>query len=260
MLRFALLVLIVANAGYFAWTQGWMATLGWAPEEQSESFRLKQQVRPEVLSIVPIAPVAEPLANPVPAPMVAALPAPLPTPSAAAPERSSEPPTSPPVEATIAAQPPAPTVCLQSDSLEAAQLQRLQQSLYQSALPDGSWQVIDTPISGRWMVYVGKFANEMALEKRRAELRNRKIAYDRAGGNLELGLSLGRFSSEEAAQRELGRLSNQGVRGARVVQERAPQTVHTVRLPSITTEQRQRLQSLGLTKGPAGLQSCATNG
>ena len=52
MLRFALLVLLLANAGYLAWSQGWMATLGWAPEEQAEPYRLKQQVRPEVLSIV----------------------------------------------------------------------------------------------------------------------------------------------------------------------------------------------------------------
>ncbi|MGE8396321.1 MAG: SPOR domain-containing protein, partial [Comamonas sp.] len=53
MLRFALLVLLIANAGYLAWSQGWMATLGWAPETQSEPYRLKQQVRPEVLSVVP---------------------------------------------------------------------------------------------------------------------------------------------------------------------------------------------------------------
>ena len=67
------------------------------------------------------------------------------------------------------------------------------------------------------MVYLGKFPNEMSMEKRRAELRNRKIGYDRAGGNLEPGLSLGRFSSEEAATRELSHMLNQGVRGARVV-------------------------------------------
>ena len=40
MLRFALLVLLLANAGYLAWTQGWMATLGWTPAvTPEEGFR-----------------------------------------------------------------------------------------------------------------------------------------------------------------------------------------------------------------------------
>ena len=64
MLRFALLVLLVANAGYLAWSQGWMATLGWTPEAQTEPYRLKQQVRPDVLSVVPTPPAA---ATPPPA-------------------------------------------------------------------------------------------------------------------------------------------------------------------------------------------------
>jgi hypothetical protein len=261
MLRFALLVLIVANAGYFAWAHGWMATLGFAPEVQSEPFRLKQQVRPEVLTIAPHVP-ATPLtesATPHPtAPADAASTQPAITTTAS--DRTPEPAATPDLSTAAATTPAEPTVCLQTDSLDTAQAQRLQQALYQSALPDDSWQVADTAISGRWMVYVGKFANEMALEKRRAELRSRKIAYDRAGGHLEPGLSLGRFSTEEAANRELARITNQDVRGARVVQERAPHTVHTVRLPGITAEQRQRLQALGLTKGPAALRTCPANG
>ena len=84
----------------------------------------------------------------------------------------------------------------------------------------------------------------MAMEKRRAELRARKIAYDRAGGNLEPGLSLGRFSSEEAATRELGHMLNQGIRGARVVQERAPQTLYALRMSESTAAQRTLLQGL----------------
>lgn len=78
MLRFALLVLLLANAGYLAWSQGWMATLGWAPEEQAEPYRLKQQVRPEVLSIVQpgtAATTAAPTPASAPAASVAAAPA-----------------------------------------------------------------------------------------------------------------------------------------------------------------------------------------
>ncbi|MEG1101773.1 MAG: SPOR domain-containing protein [Comamonas sp.] len=231
MLRFALLVLLVANAGYLAWSQGWMATLGWTPEAQTEPYRLKQQVRPDVLSVVP-------------------------TPPAAA----TPPPTA---SSTSATEPdeeilPETTVCLQSENMDEAQSKKLQQVLQQSDLPSTSWEMQSSTISGRWMVYLGKFPNETALEKRRAELRTRKIGYDRAGGSLEPGLSLGRFSSEDAATRELGQMLNQGVRGARVVQERAPQTLYALRLSHATAAQRSILQRLQPSMGGKALRACAS--
>ena len=229
MLRFALLVLLLANAGYLAWSQGWMATLGWAPEEQAEPYRLKQQVRPEVLSIV----------QPGTATTTAA-PTPASAPAASVAAAPAQPMPQEPLEEII----PEATVCLQSENMNEAQYRKLQDALRSSDLPSSSWEFVPTQVTGRWMVYLGKFANEMAMEKRRAELRARKIAYDRAGGNLEPGLSLGRFSSEEAATRELGHMLNQGIRGARVVQERAPQTLYALRMSESTAAQRTLLQGL----------------
>ena len=75
---------------------------------------------------------------------------------------------------------------------------------------------------------------------KRAELRARKVDFDRAGGTLELGLSLGRFSTEEAAQRGLTALNAQGVRTARVIQERQAATGFILKLPAVTDAQRQR--------------------
>ena len=227
MLRFTLLVLLIANAGYFAWTKGWMATLGWTPEVQSEPLRLKQQVRPDVLSIVP---------------PEAAAPAPL-----AVASSSKE-----PKEEIL----PEATVCLQSEAMDEAQSKKLQRVLHDSELPASSWQMVTNTVAGRWMVYVGKFPNETALEKRRAELRSRKMAVDRAGGSLEPGLSLGRFSSEEAATRELSNVLNQGIRGARVVQERAPQTVYVLRLAQATVAQRTLLQGMQPALGGKALRPC----
>lgn len=232
MLRFALLVLLVANAGYLAWSQGWMATLGWMPEAQTEPYRLKQQVRPDVLSVVPTPPAAT------------APPAPT----------SSSVSATEPVEEIL----PETTVCLQSENMDEAQSRKLQQILQQSDLPSTSWEMQSSTIAGRWMVYLGKFPNETALEKRRAELRTRKIGYDRAGGSLEPGLSLGRFSSEDAATRELGQMLNQGVRGARVVQERAPQTLYVLRLSHATAAQRSILQRLQPSMGGKALRACAS--
>lgn len=247
MLRFSLLVLLIANAGYLAWTQGWMATLGWAPEVQSEPHRLRQQVRPDVLSVVPETAPAAPIA-PAPAPPAASAPTAA-APSTAAPSAPAE-----PAEEVL----PEATACLQSEAMTQAQSKTLQEQLQHSDLAAASWEMVPTTISGRWMVYLGKFANETALEKRRAELRTRKISYDRAGGNLELGLSLGRFSTEEAATRELGHMLSQGVRNARVVQERAPQTLYSLRLAQASAAQHQIIQTLQPALPGKALQPCTT--
>ena len=250
MLRFALLVLLLANAGYLAWTQGWMATLGWVPDTQSEPYRLKQQVRPEVLSVVPrdaVSPTVE--TTPATAPAVDSANR---AGTAVAPTAATMATPNAPTEEVL----PQATICLQSEAMDEAQSKKLLQALHQSELPASSWEMLSSSVAGRWMVYLGKFPNEMAMEKRRAELRNRKIAFDRAGGNLELGLSLGRFSTEEAATRELSNMLNQGVRGARVVQERAPQTLYTLRLREATVAQRTLLQTMQPALGGKALRAC----
>ena len=51
MLRLFALVLLLANAGYFAWSQGHLRTLGWGPVEQREPERLAQQLAPDQLRL-----------------------------------------------------------------------------------------------------------------------------------------------------------------------------------------------------------------
>lgn len=220
MLRFALLLLVVANAGYLAWSQGWMASLGFAPEQQSEAYRLQQQVRPDALVLV-----AEP-ASPPDAPAPA-----MPAPSAPA----AEPP------ALVAAN--EPEICRQAGPFDEAQVEVLRAALRQQALPADRWEFQPTSINGRWMVYLGKFSDAEALDKRRADLRSKKIDFDRAGGALDPGLSLGRFSNEEAATRELTKILRQGVRGARVVQERPNSTAYMLSLAAIPVSMRPQLEA-----------------
>lgn len=52
-MRVAVILLIVANLGYFAWTRGGLAVFGTEPARFSETEpqRLQQQVRPEMLQI-----------------------------------------------------------------------------------------------------------------------------------------------------------------------------------------------------------------
>jgi hypothetical protein len=122
--------------------------------------------------------------------------------------------------------------CLQAGVFDEEQANALRRVA--GALPQGSWSLQRTTIPGRWMVYMGKFADADALAKKRAELRELGISFDRpSSASLEPGLSLGRFSTEEAAQRGLGNLVAKGVRTAKVVQERPDTPGYQLRLPSV---------------------------
>ena len=233
MLRIALLILLLANAGYFAWSQGALASLGWAPEQHREPERLQQQLRPETLQLkLPAAAQAEAAA-------VAQAPAP------AAAQAPAEP--APTLDG--------PAQCLQAGIYDDDASDTLRRALVLQ-LPEGSWKLDAITQPGRWMVYMGKFADNQALEKKRAELVARKLDHDRAGGTLEPGLSLGRFSSEEAATRELTQLVRQGVRSARVVQERPDKHGFILRLPTATPALRAQVEALPAF-GAKPLRACA---
>ena len=224
MLRIAVLILLLANAGYYAWTQGWLRAWGLAPQEQSEPERLANQIRPEALRILP--------GKDAPAPA----------------------PEAPAAAASTPAGAPAGGECLQAGTFDERQAEALRAAA--AALPQGSWALEAAVVPGRWMVYMGRFADSEALEKKRAELRSRNVAYDRPGAALEPGLSLGRFSSEEAATRELANLGKQGVRTARVVQERPEAKAYTLRLPAVDAALRPQLDTLRPALAGKALRAC----
>lgn len=233
MLRLAVIVLLLANAGYYAWSHGWLRSWGLAPVEQTEPQRMAQQIRPETLRIL------RARETPPVAPSVA----------------SEAPASAPPAPAAMAASAPA-TVCLQAGTLDQRQADAVRTAA--AALPQGSWKLESTPIPGRWMVYMGRFADDEALDKKRAELRARKVPFDRPNNStLEPGLSLGRFATEEAAQRALTTLSNQGVRTARVVVERAEAPGFTLRLPALDSATRAQVETqLRPALGEKTLRTC----
>ena len=53
MLRLLILLLLLANVAYFAWTQGALSKLGMAPAHQTEPELLQLQVHPELLLVTP---------------------------------------------------------------------------------------------------------------------------------------------------------------------------------------------------------------
>lgn len=229
MLRLAVIVLLLANAGYYAWSQGLLKDLGYAPEEQAEPQRMNQQIRPETLQILRVSPSKTSAATPGTA-----------TASADAP--------SPPSPNSESAE------CLQAGVFDERQAEALRAAA--ANLPQGSWVLEPTPVPGRWMLYMGRFEDAETLDRKRAELRARKVDHDRAGGTLELGLSLGRFSSKDAAERELANLGTKGVRTARVIQERPESPGFTLRLPAVGDALRPQLDALRPAMAGKTLRNC----
>ncbi|OJU92263.1 MAG: sporulation protein [Burkholderiales bacterium 66-5] len=241
MLRLAIALLLLANAGYYGWSTGLLAPWGWAPQQEGEPERLQQQIAPQSLQLLGPDTPGSPAA-PAPAP------APTPAPPAASPAVPA------PADGTAAAPAPEATQCLQAGPLDGTRTADLRAAL--AALPEDSWVLEANEIPGRWMVYMGRFADEDALAKKRAELRALKVAFDRPGAALEPGLSLGRFATQEAAQRGQADLASHGIRTSRVVQERAPQTNYLLRLPASTAALRAQLDALHIAWGDMPPQPC----
>ena len=256
MIRFAIVLLLLANAGYYAFSHGMLRSLGWAPENPAEPERLQQQVNPEALRIMTreemdqaqkqvqsAAPAAEAPVNP-----------------------ASETTGKPAAEADKAAEKlaekaaekpekPEKRECLVAGSFDAKQVEALRLQL--AKLPEGSWKLDSTTSAGRWMVYVGKFSSQDALDKRREELRALDISTDRARlASLEPGISLGRFSTEEAAERHLAAMGRKGVSGAKVVVDRPEAINYTLRLPRADAATKKRVQSWHVMDGK-DLQTCS---
>ncbi|QKO23459.1 SPOR domain-containing protein [Rhodoferax sp. BAB1] len=218
MLRFLVLLLVLLNAGYFAWSHGMLRAYGWAPAEQSEPQRLQQQIRPEAIRI-------------------------LPTEEARRAEQ-------------VALTPPKPPECLQAGLFDEAQTEAVRKVL-ETALPVGAWALETTVEPARWIVYMGKFPNAAALEKKRAELDKMKLKLQPLDNpELQLGLSLGRFETQAQAQASLNTLQRRGVRTARVVEERPETRQSLLRIPAADEALRPRLEELKPVLGDKTLRSC----
>ena len=227
MLRFLVLVLLLANAGYYAWSQGLLQSWGLAPVQQAEPQRLQQQIQPEALRIV---------GAKAPPPVAA---------TASGADGAESPAAAEPASAASVPVAAAPSAgeCLQAGVFDEEQADALRRAA--AALPQGSWSLQRTTIAGRWMVYMGRFADGDALAKKRAELREIGVPFDRPNNaSLEPGLSLGRFSTEDAAQRGLSNLTAKGVRTARVVQERPDAPGFILRLPAVDEALRAQVEAL----------------
>jgi hypothetical protein len=179
MLRLIVLLLLLANGLYFAWSHGLLQAYGLAPVQQTEPQRLTQQLHPERLRLLGADEVKR-------------------------------------LEAATAQSslPPRPTECLQAGLFDERQATALRQAL-DTALPQGSWEFENGVEPERWIVYMGKYPDNDTLNKKLAELRSLNIRFEPLSNPaLSPGLSLAAYPSEAAAKEGLAQFASRGVRTA----------------------------------------------
>lgn len=221
MLRALVLALLLANAGYLAWTQGLLADYGLAPAVQSEPQRLAQQIRPEAMQLLA---------------------------SGEARQGEGKPPAAAATSATAE--------CLQAGPFTEQQANALRSRL-QNSLPVGRWSLESSVEPDRWIVYMGKYASEEALAKKRGELRQLGLSVEPLiNPALGPGLSLGHFSAQPDAERELAKAAQSGVRTAKVVLERPEASGQWLKLASADASLKAQLESLKPQLDGKALQAC----
>ncbi|WP_300715826.1 SPOR domain-containing protein [Hydrogenophaga sp.] len=261
MLKWAVWLLVLGNAGYFAWSQGHLDTLGLKPAEQREPQRLAQQVRPEVLRLLngPRADAAPVMAAPAPAPAPVAPPPPAPVapePAAAAPIPAPNPPPTPSPTVAVAAG-SGPRACWQVGGFTNDQAELLRAELALLGLPASGFAFTEVRSGGRWIVYMGRYDNQQQVDRKKDELRALGVSFrEITAPGLAPGLALGTYSSEAAAQQALQRAERDGIRTGKVAQERAESQSVSVRLPAITETQRAAIDGLGEAMAGKRLQRC----
>ncbi len=217
MLRLIFLLLLLANALFYAWSQGYLLAWGQGPVQQSEPQRMGQQLRPESVRVLP-------------------------------PEEVR-------LLETQVAQAPRPAECLASPLLTEAEVGNLQPLL--AELPAGAWSLEQATAPGRWIVYMGPYAGKEQVARKRAELRQLGVSFEAvANPSLEPGLSLGGHASEAAANRQLATLAERGVRTARVAQERPEERGQRLVLPIVDEILRPQLDELRAALNSKPLRPC----
>lgn len=224
MLRLIVLSLVLANAGYYAWSHGLLAAYGFAPTSQTEPQRLAQQIKPDAMRIL----------NPTEARQL----------------ENARPPASAAVALNT-------TECLQVGLFNEEQTLVLRDRLI-GALPAGSWVLESAVNPARWMVYMGKYSSADAVVKKQAELRGLGVSFNAPTDTaLEPGLSLGSFKTQAEADTELARIAKKGVKTAKVIQERAEQRGQKLKLPAASAALRTQLDAIKQQLAGKAFQTCS---
>ena len=216
MLRLIVLLLLLANGAYYAWSQGLLSAWGYAPVTQSEPQRMLQQIRPETLRIM-------------------------------------NPGDARPLEVSAAA--PKSAECLLAGPFDDTQVAPLRTSLgawpagswvLEPTVEPARWIVY----MGKYPSV--EAVNKKKGELRQIGVSFQALV----NPALEPGLSLGGFKTEDGANELLATLSRRGVHTARVVVERPELRGQMLKLPAVDDALRARVDELKAALAGKALRAC----
>jgi hypothetical protein len=228
-MRVLFLLLLLANAGFFAWSR-YVSP----PETAADPAPLARQIEPEKLKIV------APSALPPPAPPKPAAAPPAPPPAAAAPP------------ATVSLR------CIEWGSFTLADARQAEQALEPLALDTRLAQRRTEETAGWWVFIPSQKTRQGALRKA-AELKGLGIGeyfIMQEEGPLRWSLSLGVFRTEEAAQARLAALRQQGVRTAQVGQRETVVPKVWLQVSGVDPALERQLADIALQMDGSELRSC----
>ena len=261
MLRPLVVMLLAANIGFWAWSQGALDGLTGVPHDSDrEPQRLAAQIAPERLEILrtelpasaasaaSAAHGAASAASATAATATAAASSAASTVAAASapPAEASAAALTPPTAVPVPPPAPVPTVCLEAGPFNAAEWRTAQVAL-RRVLDDSSWTLTSREKAGTWMVYVGPYKSREIMARRADQLRQLEIAFEEARDLPDEyipGFVFGRYGVEADARALQTRLSSQKIRYVRVVPLVRPAVSHTVRIPKADPAMRARLAAL----------------
>ncbi|MES2717916.1 MAG: hypothetical protein V4795_19265 [Pseudomonadota bacterium] len=147
------------------------------------------------------------------------------------------------------------TSCLEAGPFSAADAGSAERSLREAGLPADGWQVRRQDDAGAFMVYMGRYADRETLQRKLAEVRRLKLEPEdlRDAPELQPGISLGRFDSQDSANAAMAQMAQRGLRTARVITLRQAQSQTVLRVPAADAALRARLAGLQLPSGPGFL-------
>ncbi|MCW7536672.1 hypothetical protein OOT46_02215 [Aquabacterium sp. A7-Y] len=244
MLRVLLVLLLLANLGFYAWSHGLLEGVVSAPPNQREPERLRDQVRPEAIR----------------------LPGETPRPGAALqlPGAGLQPAVAADTGATSAALTGAAsaaaaitTACLESGHFTEAEFTTAR-AVLRTQLPADAWRPILHEKAGVFMLYLGRFPTRDAMQRRQAELRPLGVKAEEVlnSPGFEFGLSLGRYTDKREAEAGLAALQGKGLRAARLVTITPPVLTYSVRVPAADEALQSQLQTLKPRLNGRGFSAC----
>jgi hypothetical protein len=195
MLRSLVFLLLAANGLYFAWSQGHLAALGWAPARVQEPERVQSQIQPQALSLL-----------------------------SAKQARQLE----------SAAKTPTQCLQSEVLTEAQAQALKVKIESATPSWPAGSWSLTAFTEAGSWMIYMGPYPGAEMLDKKRQELRRLNVKNEAIHPkSLGQGLLLASAGDKATLDAQLAALNRTGVRTARILPLRPQASGLVLRLPAM---------------------------